>query len=91
MPRTAARVVGSTSRDSRGAGDDGGNEPKLQSGASLRVIGSLVEDSAALKSSIEDLCFNSKLSDVQLLVAGEVIPAHKVILASRSPYFRSAI
>jgi BTB/POZ domain-containing protein 9 len=49
---------------------------------------SVVEDTAALKSSIQELCFNSAMSDVELLVEGEVIPAHKLILASRSPYFK---
>ncbi len=48
----------------------------------------LVDDGAGLNSSIGDLCCNSELSDVELLVAGEVIPAHKLILSSRSPYFR---
>jgi hypothetical protein len=48
---------------------------------------SLVKDVAGLKSSIEEMCFNEKFSDVQLLVAGELIPAHKLILAARSPYF----
>jgi hypothetical protein len=72
-------------------GDGGGNGSTQARATRSNETEVLVElDRAALHSSIENLCFNSKLSDVKLLVAGEVIPAHKVILASRSPYFRSA-
>ncbi|CAJ0582241.1 unnamed protein product, partial [Mesorhabditis spiculigera] len=43
----------------------------------------------ALSEDIGRLCLNEECSDVTLLIDGERIPAHKVILAARSSYFKA--
>jgi len=42
----------------------------------------------SLSENIGALLLNDEYSDVALLVAGQRFPAHKVILAARSEYFR---
>lgn len=44
-----------------------------------------------LSEHIGSLCLSSEYSDVTLIVEGQRIPAHKVILAASSDYFRALL
>ncbi|XP_002132279.3 BTB/POZ domain-containing protein 9-like [Drosophila pseudoobscura] len=44
-----------------------------------------------LLNEIESLCMNNLFSDVSFLVEGQRLPAHRLILATRSQYFRELL
>lgn len=50
-----------------------------------------VEHIAHLSEHIGSLFWNEDYSDITLLIEGQRIPSHKVILASRSEYFRYSL
>ncbi|XP_026329697.1 BTB/POZ domain-containing protein 9 [Hyposmocoma kahamanoa] len=55
-----------------------------------RVVGD-IEHISHLSEHIGSLCLSSEYSDVTLIVEGHRIPAHKVILAASSDYFRALL
>ena len=48
----------------------------------------LIDHVSSLSSNLGDLIDNSEYSDINLVVEGRQFPAHRVILAARSEYFR---
>uniref|UniRef100_A0AC35TJB4 BTB domain-containing protein n=1 Tax=Rhabditophanes sp. KR3021 TaxID=114890 RepID=A0AC35TJB4_9BILA len=48
-----------------------------------------VDHSSFLVDQISNLCLSEELSDVTLVIGGTRIPAHKLILSTRSRYFRA--
>lgn len=50
-----------------------------------------VDHQQQLSDNIGALCLSDDYSDVTLIVNGERFPAHKVILAARSEYFRAML
>lgn len=57
----------------------------------LEGIVSEVDCAGHLSEHIGSLCLSSEYSDVTLIVEGHRIPAHKVILAASSDYFRALL
>ncbi|XP_044738078.1 BTB/POZ domain-containing protein 9 [Chrysoperla carnea] len=50
-----------------------------------------IEHRALLAEHLKKLCFNEEYSDVTFVVEGQKLPAHKVVLAARSDYFRALL
>lgn len=58
---------------------------------SARPVRSEIEHRQYLSEDLDKLCLNDEYSDVTFIVEGKKLPAHKVILASRSEYFRALL